>query len=373
MPVVGQQGQKPPAGANTTGIIPFVQGSNHKNIRITSYTYTLTAGGSQEFVTDITPGGFLRGVRIGWTSTGGVLGTGVIAPDGSAAVFNSISLENLDGGLFHYPMNGMAHRLGNKYFRPWDGDPIKRSDNTTEAWSDSINPSGSLKVYPELRDSLGILANTDARAKYRVRFTLGPGTNLATGSVTTYPTITVTLYAEIWAQVDSQDLMGNSIQQLPPGLSASHITRHQVLPLNSGGAGNTWQLTNTGNEIRCIMAIVRDQAGVRQDYLSDPIRYGIDDRQLGVESPNERWHLMGDEYPFLQNGSSTRETGVYVWRRFRDPGTLQGQFWLPTNSASYILFESATATGLGANTGTVEWITDEVIPLSPIPVELDGI
>lgn len=359
--------------STTPGGIPFIQGSNHKNIRITSYQYQLTAGQSQEFVTDITPGGFLRGVRISWKSTGGALGGGAITGDGSAAIFSSMSLENIDGGLFIYPMDGYAHRMHQKYMRPWDGDPVKRSGGTTEAWSDSINPAGSLKLYPELKDTAGCLSNTDARAKYRVRFTLGPGSRLVTGGAPTYPLITVTLYAEVWSQTDQQDLQGNQIEELPPGLALSHVIRHQILPLNSGGSNNTFQLTNTGNEIRGIMAIVRDNLGVRQDYLTDPIRRTIDDRTLGVESPDEVFHNMEDFYDYLRNNTSVRETGVYVWPRFRAPGDMLGQFWLPTNSGTYYITETATAAALGGNTGTVEWITDEVVPLAPIPVELDGI
>lgn len=373
MVAVGKSPTNGTAGATSQAGIPFIQGSNHKNIRITSYTFAMTAGGSQEFVTDITPGGFLRGVRLSWSSTLGVLGAGVVTADGSAAIFQSISLENLDGGLFVYPMNGTAHKMHNKYFRPWEGDPVKRSGSTTETWSDTINPAGTLKIYPEIRDTAGVLSNTDARAKYRIRFTLGPGTALATGAVTTYPTVTVVLYAETWAQTDGKDLQGNPIQELPPGLALSHVVRHQILPLNAGGSGNTFQLTNTGNEIRGIMAIVRDQLGVRQDYFTDPVRRTIDDRTLAVESPNEVFHCMEDFYDFLRNNTSTRETGVYVWPRFRAPGDMVGQFWQPTNSGTYYITETASAAGLGANVGTVEWITDEVVPLGPIPVELDGI
>lgn len=353
--------------------IPFIQGSNHKNVRITSYTYQMTAGGSQEFVTDITPGGFLRGVRLSWKSTGGALGGATVNPDGSAAIFSSISLENIDGGLFVYPMDGTAHKLHNKYFRPWDGDPTHRSGASSELWSDSINPAGMLKIYPELRDTAGCLSNTDARAKYRIRFTIGAGSRLVTGGSPTYPSITVTLYAEVWAQTDATDLMGNPIQELPPGLALSHIVRHQILPLNSGGSNNTFQLTNTGNEIRGVMAIVRDQTGARQDYFTDPIRRTLDDRTIGVESPDEVFHAMEDFYDFLQSGTSVRETGVYVWTRFRRPGDMIGQFWLPTNSGTYLITETATNSALGANTGTVEWITDEVVPLGPIPAQLDGI
>lgn len=373
MPVTGKAPTNGTAPSTTQAGIPFIQGSNHKNVRIDSFTFAMTAGGSQEFVRDITPGGFLRGVRVGWKSTLGVLGAGVLTADASAAIFQSISLENLDGGLFVYPMNGFAHRMGNKYFRPWEGDPIKRSGTTSEGWSDTINPAGSLKIYPEIRDTAGVLSNTDARAKYRIRLTMGPGTALATGAVTTYPTVTVTLYAEVWAQTDAKDLQGNPIQELPPGLAMSHVVRHQILPLNSGGSGNTFQLTNTGNELRGIMAIVRDQAGVRQDYFTDPIRRTIDDRTLAVESPDEVFHEMEDYYDFLCNNTSTRETGVYVWPRFRAPGDMEGQYWLPTNSGTYYISETATAAGLGANVGTVEWITDEIVPLGPIPVELDGI
>ncbi|MFD9893712.1 hypothetical protein ACFWY9_30570 [Amycolatopsis sp. NPDC059027] len=373
MPLPTQAPTNGTAPSTTQAGIPFIQGSNHKNTRITSFDYTLTAGGSQEFVTDITPGGFLRGVRVSWSSTGGVLGSGTLTGDGSAAIFQSISLENLDGGLFVYPMNGFAHKMANKYFRPWEGDPVKRTGSTSEAWSDTINPSGSFKIYPELRDTAGVLANSDARAKYRIRMTLGPGASLASGAVTTFPKITVTLYAETWSQTDARDLQGNAIQELPPGLALSHVVRHQIQPMSSGGSGNTWQLTNTGNEIRAVLAIVRDANGVRQDYLTDPIRRTIDDKTLGVESPNEVFHSMEDFYDFLANGTSTRETGVYVWPRFRRPGDMVGQYWMPTNSGTYYITESSTAAAAGATVGTVEWITDEIVPLGPIPRELDGI
>lgn len=368
-PVPGSQNTQ----TATRNTIPFEQGSNYKNVKTATYTYQVTAGGSQEFVTDITPGGFFRACRVSWSSTTGVIGAGTLTADASAAVFSSISLENVDGGLFVYPMGGFAHKMYCKYMRPWEGDPVKRSGTTSTGWSDSINPSGSMRISPELRDTAGCLTNTDARSKYRLRFTMAPGTALATGGVTTYPLITISVYTEVWAQVDATDLQGNPIQEIPPGLAISHVIRHQVLPLNPATSGNTWQLTNTGNEIRGLIAIVRDQLGVRQDYLTDPIRRTIDERTLGVESPDEVFHLMEDFYDFLQNNTSTREAGVYVWPRFRRPGDLNGQFWQPTNSGTYYITESTTAAGLGANTGTIEWITDEVVPLAPIPMQLDGI
>src|SRR5882762_7437343 len=123
-----------PGSQNTTSAtrntIPFEQGSNYKNVKTATYTYVITAGGSQEFVTDITPGGFFRAARISWSSTGGVLGAGVLTADASAAIFSSISLENTDGGLFCYPMNGFAYKMYSKYMRPWEGDPVKRSGTT---------------------------------------------------------------------------------------------------------------------------------------------------------------------------------------------------------------------------------------------------
>lgn len=355
-------GSAPGGGA----VIPFQMASNFYDEQIFSDTFQLGAT-AQEFVHNITPGGFLRGVRLIVRAAGGVAGT--VTADNPWNLLQSVSLENIDGSPICYPMSGYTYYLLSRYCRPWMGDPALRYDYTQ-----SINPSFSLFIAPERRDTLGCLANTDARAQYRIRYTLAPAATITTGG-TTNPTITVTGRMEAWAQTDQQDLHGNQIQPVPDGLSAAHIQRHQILTLNGAGATNTLQLTNTGNEVTATILVVRNSLGARVDYLSDPIRVRLDNRSLQVSSPDEVFNAAADFYNDygIDNSANARPTGVYVFPRFRRPGDLFGTYWLPTANSTYLIYESQTLSSGTNLPGTVEAITDEVIPVAPIPPELEGI
>lgn len=358
-----------PSPAATTpsggGVIPFLLGTHPYAERMPTDTWQTTAN-AQEFVHNITPGGFLRGVRLMIKGAGGV--AGVPTADAPWNALQSVSIENIDGSPILYPMNGYSYYLVCKYFSPWKGDPAKHYDFS----NNQATPSFTLNLFPEIRDTAGVLANTDARAQYRVRYTFAPTTAFGSG-YTTAPTFTANVFMESYSQPDSQDLHGNSIQPTPDGLAVAHIVRQQTVTLNATGADNIVQLSNTGNELRGLILVVRDSNGARQDYLSDPIRVRLDDRSLGVFSPDEIFNRMAEFYPFLSNGSSSRETGVYVLPRFRRPGELDGSFWLPTTNATYLVIESSTLSTAVNVPGTIQVITDEVIPVGSVPGNLEGI
>lgn len=354
----------PNDGAGSGGTVPFFYGSNLYVEKFATTTFQLTTA-AQEFTHNITPGGFLRGVRLQVRSSGGTGGTAAV--DNPWNVFQSITLENIDGAPIMYPMGGYAYYTGAWTCRPWWGDPAARYD-----YVQGVNPSFSLFIAPEIRHTAGVLANTDARALYRIRYTLNTAASVIT-SGSTAPTVVVTNYLETWAQPDSADLHGNQIEPLPPGLNLSTLRRHQIFTLNGAGADNQLQLTNVGNEMRAAVLIVRDSNGARQDYLSDPIRWRLDNRSLGVFSPDEVFNQMNDFYDALANGTSQRPTGVYVWPRYYQPGQMKGQSWLATTNATYLIWETATAAA-GLNLpGTVEVITDEAVPVGPVPMELESI
>jgi hypothetical protein len=368
MPAAAVAGQSSPTGsapAQGTGtVVPFFYGTNQYVEKFASNTQTLGAT-AVEFQTNINPGGFLRGVRLEVRSVSGVAGGGTLSGDAPGAVIASAALENIDGSPIVYPMNGFAHLTSQWMFRPWHGDPSRRFD-----YSASVNPAFTLFIQPELRQTAGVLANTDARALYRVRWTYSTLATLITGGSPTAPAVTVTAYMESWAQPDSNDLRGNPIEEIPPGLNLATLRRQQIINLAAAGADNTLQLSNMGNELRGILMITRNSSGVRTDLLSDPIRWRIDNRSLGVFSNQEVFNRMSDFYESLQNGS-TRPTGVYVFPRFYQPGRMVGESWLATTNATYVIFESATATG--GTSGTIQVITDEVVPVGPVPMELESI
>lgn len=363
--VQGSTGSYPgTAQSGGGGTVPFLFGSNFYVEKFFTNIWQLTTA-QQEFVNNVTPGGFLRGVRLQVRSTGGV--GGVVSADAPWNVIASATLENIDGAPIMYPMNGYSYYTGAWAFRPWDGDPARRFD-----YSYSQNPSFSLFLRPEIRATAGVLANTDARALYRMRYTLNTWAGVITGG-TTAPTLTVTGYLETWAQPDASDLHGNTIDPIPPGLNLSTLRRRQIFTLNGAGADNQFQLTNTGNELRGAVMILRDSNSARQDYLSDPIRWRLDNRAMGTFSPDEVFNQANDFYQFFQNGTSQRPTGVYPWARFLQPGELKGQSWLATTNATYLIWENTTLSTAVNVPGTLEIITDEVVPVGPVPMELESI
>lgn len=359
-------GRQAPAGAPAQGgVVPFSYGTNQYAEKFDT-TSQLLGAAQVEIARNVNPGGFLRGVRLEVRSTGGVLGTGVVSNDGPFTALASVTLENIDGAPIRYPMSAYAHAYLGWWGQPWLGDPTRRYD-----YSNTINPSFSLFIKPEIRQTAGVLANTDARALFRIRYTFNTLTGfLGTVGTATAPTVTVVSYMEIWAQPDKEDLLGRPIEELPAGGNLQTIARHQIINLAAAGTANTFQLSNMGNEIRCFIWIMRDSTGARADLASDPIRWRLDNRSLGVFGPNEVFNRMSDFYEALQNGS-TRPTGHYVFPRFYDVGRMVGEPWMTTANATYLIWETTTAAG-GTN-GTLEIITDEVVPGGPVPMELESI
>jgi hypothetical protein len=345
-------------------MVPFVYGANQYVEKMLSQSVALTTS-QQEIIQNITPGGFLRGVRVIVRSTGGALGGGTLSGDAPYSVVASATVENIDGSPILYPMSGYAHAWRQYFSRPWQGDPTTRSD-----YSATVNPSFSLFMQPEVRHTAGVLANTDARAQYRIKVTLATLAQFVTGGAPTAPTVTVTLFLEIWAQPDATDLRGTPIQPLPPGLALGTLARHQILNLSAAGADNTLQVSNTGNEHRLLMWIMRDSSGVRQNLASDPIRWRLDARSLGTFSPAELTNRAEDFYKTF-GGLVSIPTGVYLFPRYFNVGAMFGEPWLATTNATYLIWETATATG--GTGGTIEIITDEVAPIRDVPMEMESI
>ena len=369
-------------GANTsTGAIPFVVGSNlYQEPPFSVNTVQLNAV-SQETVVNVTPGGFLRGITMQVSSTGGVLGPGVLQQDAPYSILQSVSLEDISGGPIIYPMSGFAHAMCQKYLRPWDGDPSKRA-----GFSATINPAFTLQFSAEVKDTLAVLANTDARAQYRFRYTLSPGnvtagpTGLTNTAPTTQPTVTVQLSINAWAQPDLQDLLGNSIDQIPDGLVASRFLMHEE-PVTTAG-NNVIRETLTGNEYRGIIWIFRNGNTLQTRYdLTDanagPVSLRQDSRQLWRKNPSQIIESMNRFYTPLGNGNWTRETGVFIIPRFAGPAapgadSSQGEYWQQTVEQTLLQLEFLGG-DLSTAPGQVEMVYDALAIAGTVPPELEGI
>lgn len=368
------------SGNATGGEIPFVVGSNlYNEAPFSTNTLQLDAN-AHETVVNITPGGFLRGITMQVTSINGVIGAGALQGDAPYSIISSASLEDISGGPILYPMGGFAHAMCEKWLRPWVGDPSKRA-----AFSNTINPAFTLQFFTEVKDTLGVLANTDARAQYRFRYTLAPGnaaagpTGLTSTAPTTQPTVTVKLYIETWAQPDLQDLLGNTIEQIPDGLVASRFLMHEAPIITA--ANNVIRETLTGNEFRGILLIFRNGNTLQTRYdLTDagtsPIDFRQDSRRLWKRNPTQQVEAMNSFYPFLGNGIWTRDIGVYSIPRFAGPAgantsDTQGEYWQQTIEQTLLQLEFLGG-DLSTSPGQVEIVYDALAIAGMVPPELEG-
>ena len=378
--IPGTQAPPAEASAGAAAAIPFLVGSNCYREAPFSTTVQQLDANSHETVVNVTPGGFLRGVTMQVTSAGGVLGAGVLANDVPYSILSSVSLEDISGGPILYPMSGFSHMVAQKYFRPWDGDPAKRA-----GFSATINPNFTLRFFAEVKDTLGCLANTDARAQYRFRFTLSPGnsagpTGLTTTAPTTQPTVTVKLYIETWAQPDLQDLLGNPIEQLPDGLVCSRFLMHEQPAFNGGN--NVVRFTLVGNELRGIALVIRNgDANKTRVDLTDAgagsIDFRLDSRRLWKMNPSQLIEEMAAFYGYIGSGVWTREAGVFAIPRFSGPSDSgdamagQGEYWLQTVEQTLMQIE-LNGTDITTPPGSIEVIYDALAIAGQVPAHLEG-
>lgn len=383
MPVPGGVSAPPAQASPASGQIPFVVGSNLYREAPFSTTVFAMGASSQEFVNNVTPGGFLRGVTMQVTATGGVIGAGVLANDIPYSILQSCSLEDISGGPILYPMGGYQYALCQKYLRPWDGAPEKRT-----VFSATVNPSFTLRFFAEVKDTLAVLANTDARAQYRFRYTVAAANQagpygLSTTAVTTNPTLTIKLYIESWAQPDLNDLLGNAIQQIPDGLACSRFLMHEQPIITS--ANNVVRETLTGNELRGFVFVVRNgDANHTRIDLTDAnagaIDFRLDARRLWKMTPSQLIEEMAGYYQGLALGTTggwTRETGVFVVPRFGgapdagDNFAGQGEYWLQTVEQTLLQLEFAGA-DVTTSPGTFEIIYDALAIAGTLAPDLEG-
>lgn len=339
--------------------IPFLDGTYEYSEVIQTLTFTPGAT-TQDFSLNITPGGFLRGVSIYVNGAGGTLGAGVAAADYPWNIFNSLSTESIDGTPLLYPMSGYAYYLATRFTRPQVISPSKDA-----AFVNGINPVFRLPLFHEQKATLGVLPNTDARAQYRVRGTINTLGQMFTTAPTTAPTLTVTFVLETYAQPPRQTLSGAPIQQLPDGLAVQRFLSHQIDVLPGGTA--TIKLNRVGNLIRTIMLVMRDSTGAHVALTADPIRLRVDNTQLFVEQRQRRDYMMQNRFSW--NDQEVNPTGLYVYPRWEDKGSMQGVGWLETAEATFLQFE---LNGAPAG-GTCETIIEDLALTAPIPGYLENI
>lgn len=353
--------------APATALNPFWAASNWyfepNNIEIAGGSFQLTTS-QKPFSVPLNTNGFLKDYRIVVRSSGAVGG----APTGGSptSLFQNVTFKVPNGSEFFQDATGEDHQFFQAYGRPWEGDPTQWYD-----YARNINPSFTLKLSPEIRYTAGALANMDSRRNYVVAGQIATAAQLNGSGVSTAPTITFSSGIDTWAQPDAQNLLQQPNQTTPPGVALQVYRRKATVTLNGAGSNNTLDARSlTGNLQRLIMLVVRDSNGTRQDYLTDPIVFKVDDRTIANYTQADLFGQINDMYG---TEIMARPTGVYLFPRFFNPGTLVGQGWLPTSGATKEIWTTSTS-GSAANVpGTVDILIEDLVPLQGLPATLTNI
>jgi hypothetical protein len=347
---------------NTGGENPFWQVTNlyaRKNAQAQAASVT-PGSGTQDFSGPLDATGFLRGPRLLVRSSGGA---GTPTADNPANFFKQAGLQNTDGTeIIQNLSDGYSLLQWRRYMRPWLKDPYEAYD-----FAASASPSFTLFMQPELRQQACVLENTDTRQQYQLGYTVN--TQSAIGASTTAPTASVTVYVDVWAQPDVADLEGVDNERIPPGKNLQMKLRRLPFTLNNAGGSNDFLSSLTGNAVRSQLFICRDSNNARQDYLSGPLQWYLDDRTLGAVDLDIYFQWAYDFYASFGKRQA-RPTGVYPFPRFFNPGAMLGQGWLYTSNATALRWDVNTL-GTATNVpGTVLLLQEEVYNTGPVDTTL---
>lgn len=351
------------AGSASPAKVPFVSSSwEHTESNQDSPLVWTPGTTSKTFVVTINAGGFLRGLWLTLTSSGGTPADGTLIATGDApwSAIQSIELETVQGKPLIYPLTGWQMYAKALFCEPWAGDPSQYP-----GFKKTIaNFAFQLRFFNEIRATLGVLPNTDARAKFRCRITVAPKTQIWSATPTTIPEFTLALQKTDYGQPDPVDILGRPTAQQPPGLAWQRFVSVQLITAST--SAKWYQIDRVGNFIRNVLVEVRSSAGKRVALTSsNPIIWQLDNQFLVNETPAKRQYEMSRFYndQWSDGGGhtvlgKTLPLGMYVYSRWHKPGDRDGMTWLPTSTASLCQWNIAG----GPSGGTLTFMVEDLAP-----------
>lgn len=385
-------GQAKKGVSESVNQINFARASKwHTEISNTVTVGTLTTG-SQILNLPIASYGYLSGILISCSATGGSTSGAVFFEDGPWSVLQQIQLSDVNGVPI-FQMSGFHAMLAAKYggYRlfPFDGvlNPYAAAANRTQFGSSFFNcPAPGvtnqtsnfffiLPIWLEFgTDGLGCLPNMDASARYNLQLTIAPAASVngTTGPVwttgpATFPSLAVTVEIIARSQPPAQDMFGNINSVAPPSVGTVQYWTTQTASGLALGQ-NTIQLTRVGNLIRNQIFVWRNTNGTRTTAESTGpgnsdvpaiFEYDWDAGQRYVMNTTSLRYMNGysvygvDTYPGVLQLPNTLDPDKLAFSEYGDE-------WLGTVGATKFTIRYSTNTG----GGSLSVLTNDIVPAS---------
>lgn len=350
-------------------IVPFTRAAKEHVEQFLDVTKPLSASAQPIGPIDIPAYGFLRGIFVELTATGGA-GTVAVAKaaDAPFSVVDEFTLIDVNGAPIYGPLSGYETYVVDKtcgYF-PGNPDPKKAPDFADVAVGANASGNFSVLLYLPVelsgRDALGALPNMNGASTYKLRLSIAPSSRIyTTAPNTTLPNVQVRAWLNAWTQPTQTDLRGNANATTPPALGTTQYLSKQVFNVAAAGYNN-FRSSRVGNLIRNQVFIWRNAAGARvKATFPDPLDISWDTRLLKAYSPivwrGQMAHRLG--FSGTDDNAGALELGVYVEDYCHEfDGKIGYELrdgWLPTTPATRL-----EASGTFGEPGTLTIITNDV-------------
>lgn len=367
-PGVPQTEANPPGG-----MVPFRRATTGRTSLLPVTGPSVITASTQPVQTVVDGSGYIYGIDLFVSATGGVNGAAAVAAqeDAPYSALSSIVFGDVNGELIN--LDGFSLFLANLYGgysdHPLDGssDANVFSAIATGAAPATGNFAFHLTVPIAInrRSLLGLVANQDRAQKYSLRTDIAASSAIySTAPDTTLPSVTITKTYDNYAVPAAQNANGAAQQQVPPKFGVLHFLTQSVNPsAPSGGSTVQHYLPRLGNTIRLLILVFRSTSGSRataESTMPTRISLKLGDTPIFTEAVAYRRALMFARYGF------DAPDGVLVYDFITDvinqAGAEMGEDYAFTNGLVNCQFEVTYPAGWGAGSSLTVITDDLVIP-----------
>ena len=326
---------------------------------------TLTPGAANQPIgpVDIPAYGFMRGIFVEVTATGGTGTVAVAKADAPFSAITDVQVLDVNGAPMFGPYDGYDCFAVTKYsgirklqeprLHP-DFQPVQTSGNF------SFLVYIPVEVNP--RDALGSLGNMNAASAYKLRLSLASLAAIYGTNPTTAPNVRVRAWLDAWSQPPATSLQGQPQATEPPAHGTTSYWSKQTFNVNAGQ--QQLKLARVGNYIRELIIVARDATGARvTTVMPTPLFINWDTRLLKSYQPIVWRGLIAARFGLTGANDAARglDTGVFVedyCHEFDgDAGLELRDGWLPTGQSTRL-----ELSGNFNAAGTITVLTNDVSP-----------
>jgi hypothetical protein len=349
------QGQGPDSNAATASVevVPFDQASKRGIEQGPSYVVTPGAAPTTLGPVPLPAQGYLRQVEIDIKTTTAATGAPVAREDYPSSIIQLARFQDTNGNQLD-DLPGFA-LLEDNIFGGYAGSPDPRVD--PEYSASATVPSIQLQLVRELApNGFGAIANMSASQAYKLTLRIASLTEMYSTAPTAAPTFLISTWMHFWQQPDDFDLLGRQQVTSPPFHGTTQYRWYA--PANSVTQNFNLTLTQTGNEIRNIILIARNNAGTRTNAMfPEPFQFRWDTELLLISGLRQLKKIARE----LTNDLTAVDNGVLPLPfNFGEGRTVGGSglnSWLPTVTSSRLQITGAQP---ASEPGTCDVYTNDV-------------